>query len=349
MTASLIRVPLVLLAVLLATQPCLAQNAPRQQSKRPQQRRAPANTQRRPTVGPIAGPAVRPVVGRHSLAARPPFQMTPAQQEYTDQILRYWEHRSSGVERYRCTFTRWVYDPTFGPKDPRTYKTVSTGAIMYSMPDKGLFRVDTIKHYTRAQQAGAAPQYLQRPGEVGEHWVCDGKSIFEFNSKKKQLIETVLPKSMQGKAISAGPLPFIFGAKIDEMKQRYWIRHDPLDNIKGEYWLEAYPKTAEDRANHKMVLIIIDEKDYLPKAMEIHPPNYVRGRNEARTVFLFENRETNWSETLQRVNLFHREFFQPAVPKGWQKVRQETPLPTQSPSTNNRLQQTRRPTAKRKR
>ena len=41
---------------------------------------------------------------------------------------------------------------------------------------------------------------------------------------EKKLKVHPLPKEMQGEAIADGPVPFIFGAKADKMKQRYWIR-----------------------------------------------------------------------------------------------------------------------------
>ena len=45
---------------------------------------------------------------------------------------------------------------------------------------------------------------------------------------------------MQGEAIADGPIPFIFGAKVDKMKQRYWIRDiTPKEEIGKRTWLEA--------------------------------------------------------------------------------------------------------------
>ena len=71
---------------------------------------------------------------------------------------------------------------------------------------------------------------------------------------------------MQGKAIVDGPLPFLFGAKADKIKARYWLRVITPSDAKGEYWLEAWPKSRYDSANFQRVEIILDEKDYLPKA-----------------------------------------------------------------------------------
>ena len=43
-----------------------------------------------------------------------------------------------------------------------------------------------------------------------ERRVCDGKAIYQFDYKQKKLKEYPLPKNLQGKAITNGPLPFVF-------------------------------------------------------------------------------------------------------------------------------------------
>ncbi len=74
------------------------------------------------------------------MAEAAPFPpMTPQEQKFLDDVLGFWEKRSKAVERYRCTFQRWDYDPVFGPKD--TFKTYSQGTIKYSAPDKGMYKV----------------------------------------------------------------------------------------------------------------------------------------------------------------------------------------------------------------
>ena len=34
---------------------------------------------------------------------------------------------------------------------------------------------------------------------------------------------------------------------------------------------------------------------------------------------MFEERDVNWNIALQKLNLFHREFFEPSLPQGWKK------------------------------
>ena len=260
--------------------------------------------------------------------------LSETHQKYVDQILQYWEFKSNQVERYRCTFKRWEYDPVFGPKD--TFKTYGEGSIKYSAPDKGLFKVERLLHYRPPREPTGKPDYVERKDVQGECWICDGNSIFEFDHKKKHLQQYELPPEMRGKAIGRGPLPFLFNAKADEIKSRFWIRVITPKDTKGEYWLEAFPKTRDDAANFKMVHVIIDEKEYLPKAMVMFDRNYVAGRRPSRTTFQFDEREVNFSILASKLNLFHREFFEPAVPGGWTKVVHKWDQPTGTPPNTDR-------------
>ena len=75
-----------------------------------------------------------------------------------------------------------------------------------------------------------------------DHWICDGKSVFQYIPKQKKLVEHKLPPDMQGKSIVDGPLPFLFGAEAKKLRQRYWLRIVTPPNIKNQVWLEAFPR-----------------------------------------------------------------------------------------------------------
>jgi TIGR03009 family protein len=305
----------------------------------------------RPAIGPQQGPvrqgppqAGQPQLGPGVVQANPPaprtpvapFTLTPPQEEYLNQILAYWEYKSRGIERFRCRFIRWEYDPVFGPKDAFTAKTESSGMIMYSKPDKGLFKVEKIYQYVGPATPNDPPRYEEQKGEVGEHWVCDGQSVFEYNHQQKKLVQYSLPPEMAGQAIANSPLPFIFGANAAQIKQRFWMRVITPREAKEEYWLEAFPKHQADAANYQKIEIILDEKDYLPKAIQVFDPTYDVRRNPKRTAFMFENRESNWNVTLERLNLFHKEFYEPVVPSGWKKEIQRYDQPAQAPAAQAR-------------
>src|SRR5690606_23705514 len=99
-------------------------------------------------------------------------------------------------------------------------------------------------------------------------------SIFEFNYKQKQLIERELAPEMRGKAITDGPLPFVFGTKAEQLKQRYWMRDvTPTDDVGKKVWLEAWPKFQRDAANFHHAIIMLDQKTFLPSALRIVQPD----------------------------------------------------------------------------
>ncbi len=284
----------------------------------------------------VPGPA-RPVNTPLPVAGKSPIQapsfvpLNATHQQYLDKILTYWQARTDKVKTYRAEFERWEFDTVFGPS--HTFKSYSSGQVKYADPDKGLFRVQQVLNYTAPTAAGEKPRYVKQADNPGEHWVCDGQSIYEFDYQNKLLVQQVLPPSMRGKAIADGPLPFLFGAKAADIKKRYWLQVITPSTSKGEYWLEAYPKTMADAGSFLKAHIIIDEKDFLPKGMVLFDRNFKQGKNHSRTVFNFKQRETNFGSTLDKLNIFHRSFYEPAVPKGWKKEVRQPPQPVAAQPT----------------
>ena len=86
--------------------------------------------------------------------------------------------------------------------------------------------------------------------------------------------------------------------------------------------------------------MIIDEKDFLPKGIQIFDVPYDARRNPSRTAFTFEKREVNWFDAskLDLLGLFLRAFHQPKLPSGWERVvmkAQQVPPPTPGNSTSS--------------
>jgi TIGR03009 family protein len=293
-----------------------------------------------------AGPSKAPVGTKNNpiplvaqAAPRPPdwYPLAPNVQEWVDSVLVAWEKTSEDIITFKCNFKRWEHDPAFGPADPNTPYTYGEGIIQYAKPDKGMFKVESLVKYTAPKNPGDKT-YLP---QIGEQWVCDGRSIFEFDVRKRQLIQTILPKEMQGKAIADGPLPFLFGAKVSTLKSRYWIRQSPSapPGSKGEYWLEAVPKYARDAANFQKVTIVLDEKDFLPKLLDVFPPNYHKKNNPAHTEYALEKRETTLKSKENILSAafktfldqFRAQFYEPKVPSGWKKVTEDLNIEPQAP------------------
>ena len=266
--------------------------------------------------GPITGVPGQPPVGPHPQAAQafvgPPFQLSPVEQQYVDQILQEWEDRGADVKTFDCEFERWEYDPVFGPgtEEPAIK---SHGRLTYSKPDKGSFKIERIFRYQKSAE-GQPPSYALQEHEIGEHWVCDGKAIYSYKHEKKQLVEQRLPPEMRGKEIVKGPLPFLFGAKAEELKSRYWIR--TKQSNASTIWIEAYPRRQEDAANYHHVEVMLARKTMLPEGIQVHMPN-----GNSRAVYIFQTPTVNGTMD----QLFGGLFSSPRTPIGWRKVVMEAP------------------------
>ncbi len=256
-----------------------------------------------------------------------PPRQSPEIEKFVDDVLKYWEFNSAKIERYRCQFSRYVYDETFlNLRDPKTRhiyaKTLATGIVRFEKPDKGMYETQNIWLFKGEGKPGQEPDYQKAQAELLEKWICDGKSIFEFKPTSKQIIERTLPPEMQGEQISDGPLPFMFGVKAAEMKERYWIRDIRPADSKGEYWLEATPKKIEDARNYLKVEVILDEKDFLPKFLTVYENNHDPARGKTRkTSFEFSKREYNWNGLKDNILNWKNKFYRPKTPSGWKLVK----------------------------
>jgi TIGR03009 family protein len=241
---------------------------------------------------------------------RDPFQLTAEQQAVVDLVLRTWEAKQKGIKTFSCEFTLWEYGGAFGNgKEPRSS---NDGALYYAPPDKGRYEV------------------FDKDGNSLEHWVCDGRAIYEFKTANKELVEHTLPEEMRGKAIADTPLPFVFGSTAEKMRQRYWMRvtapaAQGNENFlkKGQLLLEAIPKFKHDAANFQKVEIILNERDMLPYAINQFLPSHTP-KNPSRKAYEFRAHKVNGG-----MDQFNRIFSKPRKPIGWTHVVEKPgePLP----------------------
>jgi TIGR03009 family protein len=232
----------------------------------------------------------------------PPFVLAPNEQAELNRVLKAWEQSSAQVKTFECDFTRWQYNDAFGGSGTPVQPIVRQGVLKYAAPDKGLFRVD---------------------GDRAEQWICDGKSVFEFNYPRKELIEYKLPPQLQGKAIVNGPLPFMFGAQAENLNQRYYLRIRPQSNP-TQIMLEAFPRFQPDAANFSRVDLILSIKPKLqPSAIQIYEPS-----GQSRTVYEFQNPLVNFKNPLQ---FLQGNPFQARLPAmDWRHVVDEPPAVRQA-------------------
>jgi len=251
--------------------------------------------------------------------------LTKEHQNYINQILAAWEGKSSRINRYHCEFTRWKYDLGFDQAgelimDGRNEEAASEivkGQITFEAPDKARFEVkdgwlfvpDT-KSYKRATL-----------DEVGQHWICDGQSFFEYVYRQKTIRKFQLPPEAQGEALTTGPLPFLFRAKANDLSNRFWLRIVTPKDEEEAYHLEATPKSKEDAAEFSRVVIILDEEEFLPKAIALFPPG-AKPNSPERQLYVFDKRKVNPKLTKLIETIFDK-FYEPPIPDGDWKIVQE--------------------------
>jgi TIGR03009 family protein len=239
----------------------------------------------------------------------PPFTLTAQDEAQLDRVLIAWEQKSMDIKTFDCSFKRWEYDPIFAKPNakPNAPANVDLGILKYAAPDKGVFRVLN----TETPEGKTVPVEEDR----ADHWICDGKSVYQYIPKQKQLMEHKLPPEMQGKAIVDGPLPFLFGADAQKLRQRYFLRVIPSPpNMQNVVCLEAYPRFQQDAANFRMATLMLAIPDMTPKALQIFQPN-----GKSRTSYEFFNIVPN-----DPLKFFQGNPFQAYTPRGWEKITDET-------------------------
>jgi len=130
---------------------------------------------------------------------------------------------------------------------------------------------------------------------------------------------------MQGKAISDGPLPFLFGAKADKLKRRYFLRIITPQDAQGQVWLEAWPRFAYDAEDFTRAQVILNTATMLPMAIQTYQPN-----GKSRTVYQFgDSPRVNSKDPLRHLdplNILKQDPFRPTLPRGWTKVVETQPM-----------------------
>ena len=270
------------------------------------------------TARPLLPTSLTAVLASAAAAQQAPegFELSPTDAVQLDRVLSEWERRSGEVRTFSCDFTRLVYDPVFGP-GADVARAIEQGTVSYQQPDKGSFQIKESSAWDAKQQS-----HVANPDAAKEHWVCDGRSVYEYKHEAKQLVERPIPPEMQGKNIADGPLPFLFGAEAEKLKARYWLRVDP-QSPPGAYWLVAMPKRQADAANYRRVELMLDAQRVLPSAMRVTAPD------GSRTTYEFDLAGASINSRV--TELFGRVFQAPSTPWGWKRV-VEAPTTAQAPT-----------------
>lgn len=236
-------------------------------SKSPATNGAPNGTAKR-TVAPLDRPVAQAMRIR---------KLSPEMEA----ILREWEEKSSKVKRLEGTFIRRTYDPVF------EVEKVSTGQYCFQFPDKGSFHqkaVDAkIVDGMKSKQTNPKGQpYTVQSGDP-ERWVCDGERIFKIDEKTKTFEKLEIPQEDRGQNIKNAPLPFVFGLKANEAKQRYEFELDPENTNEEKIRVKVRPLLPQDLANYKEAEVVLDRVNCLPMAVKLTDPT-----GKSTDVYIFD-------------------------------------------------------------
>lgn len=291
---------------------------------------------------PVQLPTMQPGQAQPQPAQRSPFNESPARMAWMDQVLTNWERDSQTVQNFYCEFERDTYN-IMGPGDGRPFAK-ERGKLGYHKPDRGSFQIVESKVWTPKAvppAAGESPQ--QQPAiqgeyttpknangdvEPGEHWVCNGKNVYQYRRHAKQLVVTPIPEGMQGTEIVNGPLPFLFGAEADKLKERFWMRGVDELSQNGFIGIHAKPKQQVDAAEYSDVWVVLRNepgKPLLPAGLRVLHPN--KSWDEYR--FDLKNAQVNSRLAGVLAHLFQ----EPRTPFGWQRVEDPLRQAQQAPAT----------------
>jgi TIGR03009 family protein len=261
---------------------------------------------------PAGQPAAQPPQPGNANPA--PFILSRQEQATLDQFLRAWEEQSKGTKRLEAKFRRWHYDLLAAPAG--VHSTWAEGVIKYGAPDKGLFRVDQLKFFGGI--VDDKPTYAAQEGQFGEHWVCNGQELLEFDHRDKTCKIQQLPPEMRGKEIFESPLPFVFNLDAAKIKDRYWVRQ--IQAQPEVVVIEAHPKYQVDRAQYKFVRIVVNATSFLPQALILYSPNFdeVKAPEWDHYEFIDVERNSMGSGMVNWIQLFINE----RPPAGWKEIRE---------------------------
>ncbi|HEY3393109.1 MAG TPA: hypothetical protein VGK58_10400 [Lacipirellulaceae bacterium] len=250
------------------------------------------------------------------------FQLNPLQQAALDQVLTAWQTQSAKIATFKCDFERLEYNLVFGPSRDIPLNR-NKGELSFGRPDKGSFRITEINTWKETPPPPGQPApaekkgtWVPQPNAIGEHWMCDGKSVFEYRHNQKHLVERQIPPQFQGQAIVDGPLPFLFGADANKLKARYWMRLEQPPN-QEQIWLVALPKLQAQAADFRAVEVILDRQRLLPTHMQVHLPN------GDRHVYTFNIASATINSPLQKLQTLIK---LPRLPGGWKHIVEQMPV-----------------------
>ncbi|MGQ0637035.1 MAG: hypothetical protein ACT4QC_20690 [Planctomycetaceae bacterium] len=235
-----------------------------------------------------------------------------------ERILIAWEAHSAQFKRLAGNFLRRRYE------NVHEIEFWAEGRFVYQAPDKGYYELngatpDPKKEPKRNLKNG---EPYERKADQSEKWVCNGERLFKINDKEKKYEAIDIPEEQRGQNIIDGPLPFLFGMKVEQAKRRYVLQLlKPNKSYPDDYQINVLPRRRDDAANWSEARVILGSDDFLPRAVILNHP----GNSETVHIFKpIEVNENNWEKLKE---IFGGDPFKPKV-RGYKLVDLEAAGPS---------------------
>lgn len=230
----------------------------------------------RSTIPPGATPEVPRVANNVPAAGTAPAQ--PADRAVTpemEKVLNVWETYSVKLEKLEGEFERYDYDFVF--KVEKRFR----GRYFFEAPDKGRMDFVAPKQLPETNETRGTV-FAVKPGDT-RSWICTGSEILDINHDSKNYTRVEIPERFRGSNIVNSPLPFLFGAKASELKERYLLTFGDMHNPQGgTVHIVAAPLMEAQRREYRRAEILLNTKDFLPSAVRLW---HASGNGE--TVYVF--------------------------------------------------------------
>ncbi len=208
-------------------------------------------------------------------------------------ILQNWEKAGDFTKKMEGKHYRYIFDNIY------KVQKIAQGEFYYETPDKGRIDLDVPKGLKEGQVVERNGLKYTIKKDSPERWICDGTQVFVIDEERKEFHRLPIPVEKRGQNIVDGPLPFLFGLSMEKMLMRYNITlYTPAmggqnDQKAGIIHLKVKPLWKQDAANWQEAEVMLNSKDYLPKAIRlIHP-----GGN-SETVYVFYDVKRNAKKRL---------------------------------------------------
>jgi TIGR03009 family protein len=226
-------------------------------------------------------------------AIPPGYKVSPE----LESLLTAWEKKSHDVQKLNGNFRLFTYDEVFQTE------TRAIGQFWYANPDKGRmdFKPADISRAPKVNGKAVNPgmvgpnkQPYEVKGRTEEVWNCTGTEILQVFPEERKYNRVAIPLQFQGDAIKESPLPFLFGLKKEEAKDRYLMQIGPMNGkVPNGYkapciHVIAFPLREQDSREWSKAEVLLDSTTFLPQSIQTFDP-----AGTSRNVYAFSDIEVN--------------------------------------------------------